>query len=88
MTDTSEKARSQKAAILAHLQRHGSIDSKTSRKLYGCEALRSRVADLRKEGHEIETRYVRFRSKFGHPGRYAVYHLAKKKQSNEHPNNL
>jgi hypothetical protein len=80
MTDTSDKATCQKAAILAHLRQHGSIDSKTSRTLYGCEALRSRIADLRKAGIEIETRYVRFVSMFGHGGRYAEYHLSQSKK--------
>ena len=75
MTDTSQKAKSQLAAILAHLQEHGSIDLPTARTLFGCEALRSRIADLRKQEIAIETRYVEFVSKFGHPGRYAVYHL-------------
>lgn len=77
MTDTSQKAKSQLAAILAHLQEHGSIDLPTARTLFGCEALRSRIADLRKQEIAIETRYVEFTSKFGHPGRYAVYHLKK-----------
>ena len=77
MTDTSQKAKSQLAAILAHLQEHGSIDLPTARTLFGCEALRSRIADLRKQEIAIETRYVEFVSKFGHPGRYAVYHLKK-----------
>ena len=64
-----------KAMILAHLQEHGQIDLPTARTLFGCEALRSRIADLRKQEIAIETRYVEFTSKFGHPGRYAVYHL-------------
>jgi len=55
MTDTSQKATCQKAAILAHLQQHGSISSAESRRLFGCEALRSRIANLRREGVEIET---------------------------------
>ncbi len=75
MTDTSTKAKSQLAAILAHLQEHGQIDLPTARTLFGCEALRSRIADLRKQEIAIETRYVEFVSRFGHPGRYAVYHL-------------
>jgi len=77
MTDTSTKAKSQLAAILAHLQAHGQIDMPTAWKEYGCEALRSRIADLRKQEIAIETRYVEFVSKFGHPGRHAVYHLKK-----------
>ena len=79
MTDTSTKAKSQLAAILAHLQEHGQIDLPTARTLFGCEALRSRIADLRKQEIAIETRYVEFTSKFGHPGRYAVYYLKKTK---------
>ena len=75
MTDTSTKAKSQLAAILAHLQEHGQIDMPTAWKEFGCAALRSRIADLRKQEIAIETRYVEFVSRFGHPGRYAVYHL-------------
>lgn len=73
MTDTSHKAQSQKAAILAHLKRHGQIDMPTAWQQYGCAALRSRISDLRKEGHEIESRMQKFVSRFGHVGRFAVY---------------
>jgi hypothetical protein len=79
MTDTSTKAKSQLAAILAHLEKHGQIDMPTAWKEFGCAALRSRIADLRKQEIAIETRYVEFVSKFGHPGRHAVYHLKKTK---------
>jgi len=75
MTDTSQKATCQKAAILAHLQQHGSISSAESRRLFGCEALRSRIANLRREGVEIETRMREFKSRFGHRGAHAVYYL-------------
>jgi len=75
MTDTSQKAKSQLAAILAHLEKHGQIDMPTAWKEFGCAALRSRIADLRKQEIAIETKYVEFTSKFGHKGRYAVYHL-------------
>jgi len=75
MTDASPKAKSQLTAILAHLKRHGRIDMPTAWDFYGCAALRSRISDLRKQGVGIETRYVAFTSRFGHPGRYAVYHL-------------
>ena len=89
MTDTSAKAQSQKAAILAHLTQHGYIDSRTSRELYGCEALRSRISDLRKAGHEIETKMVAFVSRYGNPGRYGVYCLSQsKKQSDELPRRI
>ncbi len=79
MTDTSDKAHSQKAAILRHLRKHGRINMIDSLNLYGCEALRSRIADLRKEGIEIETRMVGFVSRFGHKGRRAEYFLKQSK---------
>lgn len=79
MTDTSQKAKSQLSAILAHLKRHGSIDMPTAWDFYGCAALRSRISDLRKQGVSIETKMVAFKSRYGHPGRYAVYYLTKKK---------
>jgi len=79
MTDRSPKATSQKQAILAHLKRHGSIDMPTALRLYGCAALRSRIADLRKEGHEIESRMKAFKSMFGHRGAFAVYYLSQSK---------
>jgi prephenate dehydratase len=77
MTDTSNKAKSQLAAIHRHMQEHGSIDMPTAWKHYGCAALRSRISDLRKQGVKIETRFVVFVSKFGHGGRYAEYHIQK-----------
>lgn len=76
MTDTSEKAKSQCDAILAHLREHSSIEMKTARELYGVEALASRIADLRnKRGIDIETKMQTFISRYGHTGRYAVYFL-------------
>lgn len=75
MTDTSQKANSQKAAILAHLQANGQIDMPTAWQKFGCAALRSRISDLRKEGVEIESRMQVFTSKFGHRGSFAVYFL-------------
>lgn len=75
MTDTSQKATCQKAAILAHLRRHGRIEMVEAWKFYGCAALRSRISDLRKQGVEIESRMVSFVSRYGHPGKHAVYIL-------------
>lgn len=77
MTDTSEKAKSQQAAILAHLERHGKIEMVEAWKLYGCAALRSRISDLRKQGVQIESRMTAFKSRFGHHGAFAVYYLKK-----------
>ena len=80
MTDTSPKARSQCDAILRHLREHGSIEMKAARRLYGCEALASRIADLRnKRGIAIETKMETFTSRYGHKGRFAVYFLKSEK---------
>ena len=75
MTDTSQKAKSQKAAILAYLKENGHIDMPTAWQKFGCAALRSRISDLRKEGVEIESKMQVFTSKFGHRGSFAVYCL-------------
>lgn len=76
-TDTSQKAKSQQAAILAHLNQHGKIDMPTAWQEYGCAALRSRISDLRKQGYGIQTKMVGFTSRYGHPGRHAIYVLPK-----------
>ena len=76
-TDTSDKAKSQTAAILQHLNQHGKIDMPTAWKEYGCAALRSRISDLRnKHGVKIETEKSFFTSRYGHRGWYAVYVLS------------
>lgn len=75
MTDTSKKATCQLSAIRQHLEKHGRIDMPTARQLYGCEALRSRISDLKKRGVPIEKKMTAFVSRFGHRGAYAVYHL-------------
>ncbi len=70
MNDTSINAQSQLAAIRQHLEQYGTIDLPTARQLYGCEALRSRIADLKnKQGLPIKKRMVAFVSMFGHRGR-------------------
>ncbi len=68
--------RVQKARILSHLKSGQAIDLQTSLRLYNCAGLRSRIADLRKEGWPIKTDMVRFVAPSGHHGAYAVYSLA------------
>tara|TARA_R110002096_G_scaffold54020_3_gene139796 strand:+ start:819 stop:1016 length:198 start_codon:yes stop_codon:yes gene_type:complete len=46
---------SQKSVILKHLKTGKSISPLKALGLYGCYRLASRVNDLRKDGHNIET---------------------------------
>lgn len=68
-----ESITSQRTAILAHLKSEGSIEMRQARILYGCEALRSRIAELRKQGHPVGDIWVNFVSKYGSRGRYKRY---------------
>jgi len=78
MTDTSPNATCQLTAIRQHLEKHGTIDLPTARTLYGCEALRARISDLKnKHGIPITKQMKPFVSRFGHRGAYAVYYLKK-----------
>lgn len=72
----TQNTRVQKARILSHLRSGQAIDLQTSLRLYTCAGLRSRIADLRKEGWPVKTDMVRFVAPSGHHGAYAVYSLA------------
>lgn len=66
----------QKAAILEHLKRFGSIEPLTALRNYGCYRLGARISDLRHDGYEIETEVVTSASRLtGRPVRYANYKL-------------
>lgn len=45
----------QKIQILNHLQQYSSLTPLESLRLYGCMRLASRIDELRKQGHDIET---------------------------------
>lgn len=70
-----------KRAILARLQAGLKIEHNIARRLYNCEALRSRIADLRRDGWPIETRMQKFIAPSGLPGKFAVYSLPKGAQN-------
>lgn len=54
--EAREEKHTQKSVILAHLMRFGSIESLTALREYGVYILGARIADLRSEGHNIETK--------------------------------
>ena len=60
--------KNQRAAVLKHLVQHGSIEHNEAREKYGCAALRSRIAELRREGYPIGDQWVKFTSMYGHKG--------------------
>lgn len=58
----------QRKAVMNHLVQYGSIEHKEAREQYGCEALRSRISELRKAGIPVGDQIVKFTSRFGHKG--------------------
>lgn len=73
------EVKSQKAAILAHLRKYGSIEPLTALSEYGCYRLGARIADLRHEGYNIKTeRQTSFSKLTGRPVVFAKYILNKK----------
>lgn len=71
MKDTQNKM------ILAHLQTHrdAGITPGEALELYSCMRLASRISDLRRMGHSIETRKVKALNKFGKQVEFARYVL-------------
>ena len=66
--------RSQLAAIRNQLEKHGYIDHKTSLSLCDCDALRSRISDLRHDKDDpmdIETVWDTKTNRYGHSVRFA-----------------
>jgi len=61
---------SQTSAILSHMKRYGSIEPLTALDKYGSLRLAARIADLRGQGHKIETVMVERDDK-----RFASYRL-------------
>jgi hypothetical protein len=49
---------SQGDAILKHMRLLGAINPVQAMRGYGCNRLAARICDLRREGHQIETRMI------------------------------
>lgn len=67
----------QSEKILNHMKCFGTITSLEALSEYGIMRLASRISDLKKEGYDIERRFVRSKNRFGEPVAYAEYSLIK-----------
>lgn len=75
MEDKEERI-TQKSVILDHLKRFGNIEPLTALREYGCYRLGARIADLRRDGHNIITETLTSVSRItGRPVRFANYKL-------------
>ena len=66
----------QKAMILSHLLRFGSIEPLTALREYGCMRLASRINDLKRDGYAIRTEKMTSKSRItGKTVTFASYSL-------------
>lgn len=68
----------QSERIVRHLETFGSITSLEAMRDYGILRLASRVSDLKKNGLQVRTEFVRGKNRFGESTCYARYILEKK----------
>lgn len=61
--------------ILAHLLEHETITPLEALYEYGCYRLGARIADLRKQGYNIETKITAGKNRFGDSVNFATYRL-------------
>ena len=64
--------------ILAHLLEHETITPLEALSEYGCYRLGARIADLRKQGYDIETQITAGKNRFGDNVNFATYRLVVK----------
>ena len=67
----------QNTQVLMHLSTGESLTASEARLLYHIERLASRIEELKRAGHNIETVMETFTTVLGHRGRYARYKLIK-----------
>lgn len=67
--------KTQKDAILWHLETHGSITSWEAIKEYGVTRLSGIIYQLRKEGKQISAQDTKTKNRFGNSVTYATYRL-------------
>lgn len=64
--------------ILSHLLEHETITPLEALSEYGCYRLGARIADLRKQGYDIETKITSGKNRFGDSVNFATYRLVVK----------
>lgn len=70
-------AKTQKQMVIEHLRKHGTINLVVAYEDYGIAALHSRISDLRREGHNIETIWHTKKNRYGKKIRVFDYKLIK-----------
>ena len=77
MTLTNQHTATHKRLILAALEAGKRVDLFYSLEHFACSALRSRIADLRRDGHPIETEFQTQTNRVtGRKSQYAVYRMS------------
>lgn len=66
---------SQCKRILRHMKDYGSISTLEAMNEYGIMRLGSRISDLRKMGHNIETTWKEGQNRYGEKTRWAEYKM-------------
>ena len=61
--------------VLRHLKTVGKITPMDAIREYGCLRLGARICDLRRDGHQIKSKIVTGRNRFGEVTHYAEYSL-------------
>ena len=61
--------------VLRHLREFGTITPMDAIREYGCLRLGARICDLRQDGHQIKSKIVTGRNRFGEVTHYAEYSL-------------
>lgn len=61
--------------VLRHLREFGTITPMDAIREYGCLRLGARICDLRRDGHQIKSKIVTGRNRFGEVTHYAEYSL-------------
>lgn len=72
------KKNTQLNRILSHLLEHETITPLEALSEYGCYRLGARIADLRKQGYDIETEITSGKNRYGDRTNFATYRLVVK----------
>ena len=74
------KAMSQKEMVLRYMKKHGKISDMDAVYDLGVHRLSARIADLRAENYDIETRWATCKNRHGKTIRFGEYYLGKDKK--------
>lgn len=67
--------KTQNERVLEFIQEYGSITQKEAVDWIGCYRLSARIADLKKEGYEIEDAFETSKNRYGDPVSFKRYSL-------------